>query len=147
MAGEPVVTIVGNLTGDPELRFTPSGSAVANFSVAQTQRVQRDGRWEDGATTFWRCSAWRQLGEHVAESLVKGTRVIVQGRMTTREFTTGDGAPRLSVELTVDAVGPELAFRAVAVRQPTRSGGAADTGAEEDPWNASMPAGDTEPPF
>ncbi|MDO4243785.1 MAG: single-stranded DNA-binding protein [Actinomyces sp.] len=121
MAGETVVTIVGNLTGDPELRFTQSGNAVASFTVASTPRAfdRASGEWKDGETLFMRCSIWREAAENVAESLVKGARVIVQGRLVQRSFTTREGEQRTVVEMQVDEVGPSLRY---ARAQVTRMG-------------------------
>ncbi|MFF4652786.1 single-stranded DNA-binding protein [Streptomyces sp. NPDC001380] len=117
MAGETVVTVVGNLTDDPEIRFTPSGDAVAHFTVASTPRVldRQTGEWKDAETLFLRCSAWRQEAGHVAESLARGTRVIVQGRLRQRTFETREGERRTVVECEVDEVGPSLRFAAAKV--------------------------------
>lgn len=106
----PSMVIVGNLTADPELRFTPSGVAVADFTVASTNRVRnkQTDEWEDGDTTFIRCSVWQEYAENVAESLVKGCRVIVTGRLKVRQYETREGAKGTSVECTVDEVGPAL---------------------------------------
>ncbi len=110
MAGETTITLVGNLTRDPELRFTPSGAAVADFTVASTSRTfdRQTNEWKDGDTLFIRCSAWRQLAENVAGSLTKGTRVIVTGALKVREYERQDGSRGTSVEMTVDEVGPSL---------------------------------------
>ena len=110
MAGETTLTIVGNLTADPELRFTPAGHAVADFTVASTPRnYDRDaGAWRDGEPLFLRCTAWRQLAEHTAESLTKGTRVIVTGRLRQRSFELAEGVTRTVTELDVDDLGPSL---------------------------------------
>lgn len=110
MSGETVITIVGNLTSDPELRFTPSGAAVADFTVASTPRTYDANaqEWRDGNTLFMRCSVWREAAENVAESLRRGMRVIVQGRLTQRSFEGRDGSSRSVVELQVDEVGPSL---------------------------------------
>lgn len=123
MAGETVVTVVGNLTADPELRFTASGQAVANFTVASTPRVFRDGQWKDGDALFMRCNVWRQPAENVAESLSRGTRVIVQGKLKQRQFETRDGEKRTVVELEVDAVGPDLRYATATVNRPDRASG------------------------
>ena len=121
MAGETQITVIGNLTADPELRFTPSGAAVANFTVASTPRTfdKQRNEWVDGEALFMRCAAWKQLGENVAESLSKGLQVIVQGRLKARSYETKDGEKRTSMELEVDAVGPSLQF---ATAQVTRAG-------------------------
>lgn len=110
MAGDTVITVVGNLTADPELRFTQSGAAVANFTVASTPRTfdRQSNEWKDGPTLFMRCSVWRESAENVAETLRKGMRVIVQGRLTQRSWETDQGERRTSVELQVDEVGPSL---------------------------------------
>jgi single-strand DNA-binding protein len=112
MAGETVNTVVGNMVDDPELRFTPSGAAVANFTVASTPLTfdRQSNEWKDGDTLFLRCSVWREAAESVAESLTKGTRVIVQGRLVQRSYETREGEKRTVVELEVDEVGPALAF-------------------------------------
>ena len=121
MAGETQITVIGNLTADPELRFTPSGAAVANFTVASTPRTfdKQRNEWVDGEALFMRCAAWKQLGENVAESLTKGLQVIVQGRLKSRSYETKEGEKRTSMELEVDAVGPSLQF---ATAQVTRAG-------------------------
>src|ERR1700760_2225637 len=108
MAGETVITVIGNLTDDPELRFTPSGAAVANFTVASTPRTlnRQTQQGEDGETLFLRCSIWRQAAENVAESLTRGTRVIVQGRLKARSYETREGEKRTVVEMEVDEGGP-----------------------------------------
>ncbi len=113
MAGETVITVVGNLTGDPELRFTPSGAAVANFTVASTPRTfdRQSNEWKDGDTLFMRCSIWREAAENVAESLTKGMRVIVQGRLVQRSYETREGEKRTVVELQVEEIGPSLKLR------------------------------------
>lgn len=122
MANEPLITVVGNTTGDAELRFIPSGAAVANFTVASTPRVKNGDQWEDGEAMFIRCAAWRDLAENVAESLHKGTRVIVQGRLTQRSYEH-NGEQRTSLELDVEAVGPELRFATANVTRSSRGGG------------------------
>lgn len=112
MANEPVVTIVGNLTADPELRYLSSGVAVASFTVASTPRTQnrQSGQWEDGEAMFVRCSVWREYAENAAESLAKGMRVIVTGRMTVRSYEANTGEKRQSIELQVDEIGPSLRY-------------------------------------
>lgn len=127
MAGEPVVTIIGNLTADPELRFTPNGSAVANFTVASTPRVrdQQNG-WRDGDTMFVRCSVWNRAAENVADSLTKGVRVIATGRLKVRNYETRDGRQGTSIELEVDEVGPSLQFATAQVARVNNSGGDAN---------------------
>lgn len=127
MAGETTITLVGNLTRDPELRFTPSGAAVADFTVASTSRTfdRQTNEWKDGDTLFIRCSAWRQLAENVAGSLTKGTRVIVTGALKVREYERQDGGRGTSVEMTVDEVGPSLRN---ATAQVTRTSGGGQGG-------------------
>lgn len=125
MAGDPVITLVGNLTSDPELRFTPNGAAVANFTVASTPRMfdRKSGEFRDGETLFMRCSLWRDAAENVAESLSRGTRVIVQGRLKSRSFDTKEGERRTVMELDVDEIGPSLRFAKAQVSKVERSGG------------------------
>lgn len=125
MAGETVITVVGNLTADPELRFTPNGAAVANFTVASTPRTfdRQSNEWKDGEALFLRCSVWREAAENVAESLTKGMRVIVQGRLKARSYDDRDGNKRTSWELDVDEVGPALKFATAKVARAQRSGG------------------------
>ena len=121
MAGETVLTLVGNITADPELRFTPSGNPVASFTVASTPRTfdRAAGEWKDGHALFMRCSIWRDAAENVAESLTKGTRVIVQGRLVQRSYTTREGENRTVVEMQVDEIGPSLRYaKAQVTRQP-----------------------------
>ena len=123
MAGETTLTIVGNLTGDPELRFTPAGHAVAEFTVASTPRSydRQVGQWRDGEALFLRCTAWRQLAEHTAESLTKGTRVIVTGRLRQRSFELTEGVTRTVTELDVDDLGPSLRHSTARVTKTTRT--------------------------
>ena len=125
MAGETVITIVGNLTSDPELRFTPSGAAVANFTVASTSRTldKNTNEWKDADTLFVRCNIWREAAENVAESLHKGMRVVVQGRLKLRSYETKEGDKRSSLELEVDEVGPSLKSATAKVTKAQRSGG------------------------
>jgi single-strand DNA-binding protein len=122
MAGDTLITVVGNLTADPELRFTPSGAAVASFTIASTPRTfdKTSNEWKDGESLFLRCSAWRQLAENVAESLQRGARVVAQGRLKQRSFETKEGDKRTVIELDVDEVGPSLK-NATAVRCTARS--------------------------
>ncbi len=175
MAGDTIITVVGNLTADPELRFTPSGAAVANFTVASTPRIfdRQSGEWKDGEALFLRCNIWREAAENVAESLTRGSRVIVTGRLKQRSFETREGEKRTVVEVEVDEIGPSLKLRhrqgqqglprrrrwrrlrrrrrrrcdaAVANRVP------AATRASEDPWGSAPASGsfggsDDEPPF
>ena len=125
MAGETIITVVGNLTADPELRFTPSGAAVASFTVASTPRTfdRQSNEWKDGDALFMRCSVWREAAENVAESLTKGMRVIVQGRLTQRSYETREGEKRTVVEMQVDEVGPALRYASAKVTRTQRSGG------------------------
>ncbi|WP_324653297.1 single-stranded DNA-binding protein [Georgenia sp. H159] len=125
MAGETVITVVGNLTADPELRFTPSGAAVASFTVASTPRTfdRQSNEWKDGETLFMRCSVWREAAENVAESLAKGNRVVVQGRLVQRSFETREGEKRTVVEMQVDEVGPSLRYATAKVTRTQRGGG------------------------
>lgn len=143
MAGEPTITVVGNLTADPDLRHTPAGVAVLDFTVASTPRVydRESGEWKDDDTLFLRCSVWRQAAENAAQSLTKGTRVIVHGRLRQRSFETKEGDKRTVVELDVDAIGPELRYTSAKV---SRGGGAT---ADDGPWQS--PPADTydEVPF
>ncbi|MGW4058986.1 single-stranded DNA-binding protein [Amycolatopsis sp. NPDC004747] len=125
MAGDTVITVVGNLTSDPELRFTPSGAAVANFTVASTPRTldRQSGEWKDGEALFLRCNIWRQAAENVAESLTRGARVVVQGRLKQRSFETKEGEKRTVVELEVDEIGPSLRYATAKVNKVSRGGG------------------------
>ena len=125
MAGETTLTVVGNLTGDPELRFTPSGAAVANFTVASTPRTfdRQSNEWKDGETLFMRCSVWREAAENVAESLHRGTRVVVTGRLKSRSYETKEGEKRTVVEMDVDEVGPSLRYATAKVNKTQRGGG------------------------
>jgi single-strand DNA-binding protein len=146
MAGETVITVIGNLTGDPELRFTPSGAAVANFTIASTPRTfdRQSNEWKDGETLFLNCSIWRQAAENVAESLTKGTRVVAQGRLKARSFETREGEKRTVMELDVDEIGPSLRYATAKVTRATRSGGGGYSGGD-DPWatGASQGGGGT----
>lgn len=167
MAGDTVITVVGNLTADPELRFTPSGAAVANFTVASTPRTfdRQANEWKDGDTLFLRCSIWREAAENVAESLTKGMRVIAQGRLVQRSYETREGEKRTVVELQVDEVGPSLRYASAKVTRAQRSGGGGGFsgggsggggggGFDNDPWATSGPSSSSggsssydEPPF
>ena len=152
MAGETVITVVGNLVDDPELRFTPSGAAVANFRIASTPRTldKQTNEWKDGDALFLSCSVWRQAAENVAESLQKGMRVVVQGRLKQRQYETREGEKRTVVELDVDEVGPSLKYATAKVSRTTRQGGggggysggnAGGGGQSEDPWATPAPQG------
>jgi single-strand DNA-binding protein len=167
MAGETTITVVGNLTADPELRFTPSGAAVANFTVASTPRTfdRQSGEWKDGEALFLRCNIWRQSAENVAESLTRGMRVVVQGRLRQRSFETKEGEKRTVVELEVDEVGPSLRYATAKVNKAARGtggggggggfGGSGGGAPADDPWGSAPPAGGggsgggfaDEPPF
>ncbi len=160
MAGETVITVVGNLTDDPELRFTPSGAAVANFTIASTPRTldKQTNEWKDGDALFLRCSVWRQAAENVAESLQRGTRVMVTGRLKQRSFETKEGEKRTVVEVEVDEVGPSLKYATAKINKTSRGsgtgggfGGSGGSGATDDPWSTPAPASaggfSDEPPF
>jgi single-strand DNA-binding protein len=174
VAGDTIITVIGNLTADPELRFTPSGAAVANFTVASTPRQfdRQTNEWKDGEALFLRCNIWREAAENVAESLTRGARVIVSGRLKQRSFETREGEKRTVVELEVDEIGPSLKYATAKVNKASRSGGggggfggggggsrqpaaAQSSGgstASEDPWGSapasgSFAGGDDEPPF
>ncbi|WP_045731214.1 single-stranded DNA-binding protein [Pseudarthrobacter chlorophenolicus] len=125
MAGETTITVIGNLTNDPELRFTPSGSAVANFTIASTPRTfdRQSNEWKDGETLFLRAAVWREAAENVAESLTKGMRVIVTGRLKSRSYETKEGEKRTVIELEVDEIGPSLRYANAKVNRTQRSGG------------------------
>jgi len=155
MAGDTVITVVGNLTADPELRFTPSGAAVANFTVASTPRTfdKNSNEWKDGEALFLRCSVWRQAAENVAESLQRGTAVIVQGRLKQRSYETKEGEKRTVYELDVDEVGPSLKWATAKITKASRGGGGGygggqsngangggSNGGTDDPWASSAPA-------
>jgi single-strand DNA-binding protein len=155
MAGETVITVIGNLTDDPELKFTPSGAAVANFTVASTPRTfdRQTNEWKDGDALFIRCAAWRQLAENVAESLQKGQRVVVTGALRIRNFERQDGSKGTSVEINVDEIGPSLRYATAKVTRANRSGGgdfggggnagggnAGGGGAQSNPWSTQPSA-------
>ncbi|MET9489004.1 MULTISPECIES: single-stranded DNA-binding protein [unclassified Nocardia] len=124
-AGDTVITVIGNLTADPELRFTPAGAAVANFTVASTPRVfdRNTNEWKDGEALFLRCNIWREAAENVAESLTRGSRVIVSGRLKQRSYETREGEKRTVVELEVEEVGPSLKYATAKINKTTRGGG------------------------
>ncbi|WP_199562384.1 single-stranded DNA-binding protein [Micromonospora deserti] len=171
MAGDTTITVIGNLTDDPELRFTPSGAAVAKFRVASTPRFmdKASGEWKDGEPLFLSCTVWRQAAEHVAESLQRGTRVIVSGRLRQRSYETREGEKRTVIELEVDEIGPSLRYATAKVQKMSRSGGGGGGfgggggggqgggGNFDDPWASAAPAPsrsgsgggnfDEEPPF
>ena len=157
MAGETVITVVGNLTGDPELRYTQNGLAVANFTIASTPRNfdRASNDWKDGEALFLRASVWREFAEHVAGSLTKGSRVVATGRLKQRSYETKEGEKRTSIELEVDEIGPSLRY---ATAQVTRAASSRDSGGgaprgggnqvnggqqgqqQEEPWAASAPS-------
>ncbi|HEX5861414.1 MAG TPA: single-stranded DNA-binding protein [Nocardioides sp.] len=149
MAGETVITVVGNLVDDPELRFTPSGAAVANFRIASTPRTfdRQTNEWKDGDALFLTCSVWRQAAENVAESLQKGMRVVVQGRLKSRQFETREGEKRTVFEIDVDEVGPSLKYATAKVTRTQRSGGGGGYSQQgggqqaNDPWATPAPQG------
>jgi single-strand DNA-binding protein len=162
VAGETVITVVGNLTADPELRFTPSGAAVASFTVASTPRTfdRQTNEWKDGEALFLRCSIWRQAAENVAESLQRGTRVVVSGRLKQRSFETREGEKRTVIEMDVDEIGPSLRYATAKVNKTQRGssggygsggsggseGGGSGSATSDDPWSSAGPTTD-EPPF
>ncbi|WP_433054088.1 single-stranded DNA-binding protein [Dactylosporangium sp. CS-033363] len=178
-AGDTTITVIGNLTDDPELRFTPSGAAVAKFRVASTPRTmdRQTNEWKDGDPLFLSCTVWRQAAENVAESLTRGSRVIVSGRLRQRSYETREGEKRTVIELEVDEIGPSLRYATAKVQKMSRSsgggggggfgsggngggGGGGGGGYNDDPWANATPAGggggggsrsnssfDDEPPF
>lgn len=179
MAGDTTITVIGNLTADPELRFTPSGAAVANFTVASTPRIfdRQSSEWKDGEALFLRCNIWREAAENVAESLTRGSRVIVTGRLKQRSFETREGEKRTVFEVEVDEIGPSLRYATAKVNKASRSGGGGggfggggggggnfgggggsrgggggQSAPAEDPWGSAPASGsfsgaDDEPPF
>jgi len=140
MAGETIITVIGNLTADPELRYTQNGLAVANFTIASTPRTfdRQANEWKDGEALFLRASAWREFAEHVAGSLTKGSRVIAQGRLKMRSYETKEGEKRTSTELEVDEIGPSLRYATAQVTRAQSSRGAA--GGVQEQWAAAPPA-------
>jgi len=176
MAGDTTITVIGNLTDDPELRFTPSGAAVAKFRVASTPRFldKASGEWKDGEPLFLSCTVWRQVAENVAESLQRGARVIISGRLRQRSYETKEGEKRTVIELDVDEIGPSLRYATAKVQKMSRSsgsgggygsssggnqgGGGGGGFSNDDPWATAAPAPsggggggggnfDDEPPF
>ncbi|WP_305788454.1 single-stranded DNA-binding protein [Symbioplanes lichenis] len=165
MAGETTITVVGNLTDDPELRFTPSGAAVAKFRIASTPRTldRQSNEWKDGEPLFLACNIWRDAAEHVAESLQRGARVIVQGRLRQRSYETREGEKRTVYELEVDEIGPSLRYATAKVQKMSRSGGGGggfggggggrqsggggggggNSSSFDDPWATAAPAGNS----
>jgi single-strand DNA-binding protein len=151
---EPTTTITGNLTADPEIRFTPAGQAAASFTIASTPRYRDSGsgEWKDGETWFVRCTAWRDLGSNIAECLTKGTAVVATGRLRSRTYDANDGSKRTVVEMTVDDLGPSLRRAVTKVTKTTREKPAADTSQPPaDPWASDTPAAPADsydpPPF
>ncbi len=154
MAGETIITVVGNLVDDPELRFTPSGAAVANFRIASTPRTfdKQSNEWKDGDALFLSCSVWRQAAENVAESLQRGMRVVVQGRLKSRQYETREGEKRTVFEIEVEEVGPSLKYATAKVTRANRSSGGGGFGGggqggsaggsapADDPWATPAPA-------
>jgi single-strand DNA-binding protein len=152
MASDNTVTLVGNITDDPELRFTPSGAAVANFTVAVNRRFKNGDRWEDKLDGFFRCSCWREMAENVAESLQKGSRVVVVGRLNQRSWEDQEGNKRSAVEIQVDEVGPSLRWATAAVQKSQRTGGSSGGGGGNAPdsgggadWSTPAPVGGQPP--
>jgi single-strand DNA-binding protein len=148
MAGEPPITVVGNLTADPELRFTPSGAAVANFTVASTPRTldRQSNEWRDGEPLFLGCSVWRQAAENAAESLTRGMRVVVTGRLKARSYETREGEKRTVFEIEVDEVAPSLKYATAKVTKTSRSGGGQgfQSGGGDDPWSSGGSQGSSQ---
>lgn len=155
MSGETVVTVVGNLTADPELRYTQNGIAVANFTIASTPRSfdRQSNEWKDGDALFLRASVWREFAEHVASSLTKGSRVIAQGRLRQRSYETKEGEKRTSIELEIDEIGPSLRYATASVQRAQRSDGNQSDGwaqaspGQQDQWAQTAPVYDDETPF
>ena len=152
MAGDTNITLIGNLTDDPELRFTPSGAAVAKFRIASTPRYldRQSGEWKDGEALFLTCNVWRQAAENVAESLQRGARVIVSGRLKQRTYETKEGEKRTVFEVEVDEIGPSLRYATTKVQKMSRSsgggfGGGGGSAPADDPWASATPASSTAP--
>lgn len=155
MAGETIITVVGNLTADPELRYTQNGLAVANFTIASTPRNfdRQTNDWKDGEALFLRASVWRDFAEHVAGSLTKGSRVIATGRLKQRSYETREGEKRTAIELEVDEIGPSLRYATATVQRAAGGGGGRgqvgggagggrpQSQPQEDPWSAPAPSG------
>jgi single-strand DNA-binding protein len=166
MAGETIITVVGNLTAEPELRFTPSGSQVVSFTIASTPRVfdRASGEWKPGDSLFLRCSAWRELAENISETLQKGMRVIAQGRLNQRTYQAQDGSNRTVYELIVDEIGPSLRWASATINRKSSAGNfsnqstsassatganlAPNTNSGDDPWaNENFPSDPADLPF
>jgi single-strand DNA-binding protein len=140
MASDNTVTLVGNITDDPELRFTPAGAAVANFTVAVNRRWRNpDGQWEDKLDGFFRCNCWRDMAENVAESLQKGSRVVVVGRLQQRTWDDAEGNKRSAFEVQVDEIGPSLRWATASITKSQRSSGGQGGGGAD--WGQSAPVG------
>lgn len=137
MVGDTIITLIGNLTADPELRYTQTGRAVANFTVASTPRYRDNstGEWKDGEATFMRCNIWQSAAENVAESLTRGARVIVSGRLKQRSYESREGDKRTVTELAVDEIGPSLRYATATVKKVKRGGNTATS----DPWTSAEP--------
>lgn len=140
MAGETTLTVVGNLTADPELRYTPSGAAVANFTVASTPRTfdRQTGEWKDGEPLFLRCNLWRKPAEHAVETLTRGMRVIVTGRLRQRSYETREGDKRIVIQLEVDEIGPSLRYATANVRKAGNGGQQHEEQTVDDPWGSAV---------
>lgn len=148
MAGETVITVVGNLTSDPELRYTQNGLAVANFTIASTPRNfdKASNEWKDGDALFMRCSVWRDFAEHVAGSLTKGARVVATGRLVQRRYETQEGEKRTATELQVEDIGPSLKYATAQVTRVTRTGSTDTRPADSTPQDGwYQPAGEGHP--
>jgi single-strand DNA-binding protein len=151
MAGETVISVIGNLTADPEVRYTQDGTTVANFTVASTPRTfdRATNDWKDGEALYLRCSAWKELGANVANSVFKGSRVIVVGKLKQRSYTTKEGEKRTSMELEVDEIGPSLKYGTSVFTKAERGDGATvrqtPPAADQDVWNQTPSYGDETP--
>lgn len=152
MAGEPTIAVCGNATADAEIRYLSSGAGVASWTLACTPRVKKGDEWSDGETVYYRCSAWRQLGENCVETITRGMRLVVVGRLKVRSYEK-DGEKRTSIELDVDHVGPDLRNATATVRKVSRGSDSGGSGAApaDDPWGSPAPAATSddsdEPPF
>jgi len=148
MAGETPITVVGNLTADPELRYTQNGVAVANFTIASTPRTydRQSGEWKDGEPLFMRASVWRDFAEHVANSLTKGARVVATGRLRQRSYETKEGEKRTTIEMEIDEIGPSLRYATAAVTKQS-SGGQSRAVGSDDQWASPNAGGQTQDPW
>jgi single-strand DNA-binding protein len=156
MAGETLLTVVGTVVADPELRFTQSGVGVVSLTIASNSRVfdKNTQKWEDGDALFMRCNAWRQFAENIAESFSKGDRVIAQGRLKQRSYETREGEKRTVFELELDTLGADVRFRTLTINRPERTGGQSSQPPADDPWGSAPPSPqgwgggyNSEPPF